>query len=62
MSHPPIGITLDLGGSRQLFEVSLVRHSRENYSSAVAAGGGLPIMLPHELDRVDEYLDLISVS
>ena len=59
MSHPPIGITLDSEGpgSYSKFPWYAIR---ENYSSAVAAGGGLPIMLPHELDRANEYLDLIS--
>ena len=59
MSLPPIGITLDSEdpGSYSKFPWYAIR---ENYGSAVASGGGLPIMLPHELDRVDEYLDLIS--
>ena len=59
MSRPPIGITLDSEepGGYSKFPWYAVR---ENYGSAVAAGGGLPVMLPHELHRVDEYLDLIS--
>jgi len=57
--RPLIGITLDSEepGSYSKFPWYAVR---ENYSSATADGGGLPVMLPHELDRVDEYLDLIS--
>lgn len=59
MSLPPIGITLDSEepGSYSKFPWYAVR---ENYASAVVTGGGLPLMLPHELGRVDEYLDLIS--
>tara|TARA_Y100001934_G_C12318351_1_gene758768 strand:+ start:176 stop:895 length:720 start_codon:yes stop_codon:yes gene_type:complete len=59
MTRPPIGITLDSEepGGYSKFPWYAVR---ENYGSAVAAGGGLPIMLPHEIDRIDEYLDLIS--
>jgi putative glutamine amidotransferase len=59
MSLPAIGITLDSEepGSYSKFPWYAVR---ENYASAVAAGGGLPLMLPHELGRVDEYLDLMS--
>jgi len=57
--RPLIGITLDSEepGSYSKFPWYAVR---ENYSSATAAGGGLPIMLPHEMDCVNEYLDLIS--
>lgn len=33
---------------------------RENYAHSVAAAGGLPILLPNELDRVEEYLSLMD--
>jgi putative glutamine amidotransferase len=57
--RPLIGITLDSeeAGGYSKFPWYAVR---ENYSTATSGGGGLPIMLPHELDRVEEYLDLIS--
>lgn len=59
MTRPLIGITLDSeeAGGYSKFPWYAIR---ENYSSAVAKAGGLPVMLPHEVDRVDEYLDLIS--
>ena len=59
MSRPLIGITLDSEepGGYSKFPWYAVR---ENYASAVSAGGGLPVMLPHEIDRVGEYLDLIA--
>lgn len=57
--RPLIGITLDSEepGGYSKFPWYAVR---ENYSTATSSGGGLPIMLPHELDRVEEYLDLVS--
>lgn len=59
MTRPLIGITLDSeeAGGYSKFPWYAIR---ENYPAAVANAGGLPVMLPHELDRVEEYLDLIS--
>ena len=59
MSEPLIGITLDSeepgGYSRQPWYAL-----RQNYCDAVARAGGLPIPLPHQVDLVDSYLDLIA--
>ena len=57
--RPLIGITLDSeeAGTYSKFPWYAIR---ENYSSAVSDAGGLSFMLPHDLDRVDDYLDLIS--
>lgn len=59
MDLPLIGITLDTGerGGYSKFPWYAVR---ENYGAAVAAGGGLPIMLPHETHHIDSYLGAIS--
>ena len=59
MSAPLIGITLDAEkpGGYSRFDWYAVR---ENYATAVSNAGGLPIMLPHEVDLVPEYLDQIS--
>ena len=59
MNLPAIGITLDSEdpGGYSKFPWYAVR---ENYGSAVAAAGGLPVMLPHETDHIDRYLDLVS--
>ena len=59
MNLPLIGITLDTEepGGYSKFPWYAVR---ENYGAAVAAGGGLPIMLPHETHHVDSYLGAIS--
>lgn len=58
--HPPIiGITLDAeesGGYSKLPWYAL----RQNYCTAVAAAGGVPLLLPHELAQVPAYLELIQ--
>lgn len=59
MRAPVIGITLDAeapGGYSKFPWLAL----RENYPRAVAAAGGVPILLPHEPDRIAAYLDLID--
>lgn len=59
MKTPIIGITLDsedAGGYSKFPWYGL----RENYAGCVSSAGGLPLALPHELDRVDDYLDLID--
>lgn len=58
MSTPVIGITLDReepGGYSKFPWLAL----RENYARAVAEAGGLPVLLPHQADRINEYLDLV---
>lgn len=57
--RPTIGITLDSeqpGGYSKMPWYAL----RENYCAAVAAAGGLPMLLPHEPDRAGDYLDRID--
>src|SRR5579862_4546393 len=59
MSRPVIGLTLDSeppGGYSRFPWYAL----RENYCAAVVAAGGLPILLPHEPEEVQPYLDLID--
>ncbi len=59
MRSPIIGITLDSeepGGYSRFPWYAL----RQNYCGAVAAAGGVPIVLPHEPDAVPAYLDLID--
>src|SRR5512134_1679340 len=58
MSAPVIGITLDReepGGYSKFPWLAL----RENYGRAVSKAGGLPVLLPHETERVQEYLALM---
>ena len=59
MSRPVIGLTLDAeppGGYSKFPWYAL----RENYCSAVAAAGGLPVLLPHEPEQAAPYLALID--
>lgn len=59
MRRPLIGITLDSEppGGYSRFPWYAVR---ENYCDIVAAQGGLPVSLPHEPDRAEDYLDRIE--
>ncbi|WP_375056184.1 gamma-glutamyl-gamma-aminobutyrate hydrolase family protein [Zobellella sp. DQSA1] len=56
---PVIGITLDIehtpGYAHEPWYAL-----RENYCSAIASAGGLPVALPHEQAAADRYLDLID--
>jgi putative glutamine amidotransferase len=60
MTSPPlIGLTLDWeapGGYSALPWYAL----RENYCAAVVAAGGLPVLLPHEIDQAERYLDRLD--
>ena len=58
-TRPVIGLTLDAeepGGYSKLPWYAL----RQNYFSAVAEAGGLPVALPHDPERAAEYLSLID--
>lgn len=63
-SRPPIiGITLDFeeGGAPGFSYSKMPWYAlRENYCSAVSALGALPVPLPHEVERVEDYLELID--
>jgi putative glutamine amidotransferase len=59
MARPMIGLTLDsepAGGWSKLPWYAI----RQNYASSVEQAGGLPILLPHEPERADDYLDRLS--
>jgi putative glutamine amidotransferase len=58
-STPVVGITLDSepAGTWSKYPWYAVR---ENYCSAVLAAGGLPVLLPHEPDQAEAYLDRID--
>ena len=59
MAQPVIGLTLDHeppGGYSNFPWYAI----RENYVRAVRNAGGLPILLPHEPDMADAYLDRID--
>lgn len=56
---PVIGITLDSeepGGYSKFPWYAL----RQNYAGAISEAGGLPLPLPHDMDRLDDYLDTLD--
>jgi putative glutamine amidotransferase len=59
MNQPVIGVTLDSeqpGGYSKLPWYAL----RQNYAEAVVRAGGLPVLLPHEPEQADAYLDTLD--
>jgi putative glutamine amidotransferase len=59
MAQPVIGLTLDAeppGSYSRLPWYAI----RENYCDAVIRAGGLPVLLPHEVEQADAYLRLID--
>lgn len=56
---PRIGITLDYEETHTYSKKPWYA-LRENYCAAVSRFGALPVPLPHEVEMVDEYLDLID--
>jgi len=59
MAQPVIGLTLDHEppGGYSSFPWYAIR---ENYCNAVRRAGGLPILLPHDPDAAEAYLDRID--
>jgi putative glutamine amidotransferase len=60
MAQPVIGLTLDREPPGGYSKTHPWYALRENYCDAVVAAGGLPILLPHEPDRADAYLAIVS--
>ena len=59
--RPVIGVTLDIEhGAEGQFSKYDYYALRENYCSAIAEAGGLPITLPHFPDNALDYLALID--
>ncbi len=59
MAQPVIGLTLDhepAGGWSKFPWYAI----RENYCNAVRNAGGLPVLLPHEPDAAELYLDRVD--
>jgi putative glutamine amidotransferase len=50
-ARPRVGLTADAGDGGGRYEL------RRTYVDAVAAAGGLPLLLPHEPALADDYLD-----
>jgi putative glutamine amidotransferase len=60
MAQPIIGLTLDREPPGGYSKTHPWYALRENYCSALVAAGGLPILLPHEVEAVDAYLALVA--
>lgn len=61
MKHPVIGVTFDFeDGGEGKYSLRDFYASRENHFSTVAVHGAAPLALPHEVERVETYLDLID--
>ena len=58
-SRPRIGLTLDSEepGGYSAFPWYAIRR---NYCAAVVEAGGLPLALPHETERAEDYLELLD--
>src|SRR3546814_3687377 len=56
---PVVGITLDSEPAGGLSKYPWYA-VRENYCAAVVAAGGLPVLLPHEPERAEAYLERID--
>ena len=59
---PVIGFTLDYeeGGQPPVYSKMPWYALRENYCGSVARHGGVPIALPHEVEQVERYLDMLD--
>ncbi len=60
MTAPLIGLTLDSEPPGRYSKTHPWYAIRQNYCDAIAAAGGLPILLPHEPDRADEYVAVLD--
>jgi putative glutamine amidotransferase len=60
MAQPVIGLTLDSEPPGGYSKTHPWYALRENYCTAVAEAGGLPILLPHEPAQIAAYLGLIA--
>lgn len=60
MVQPVIGLTLDSEPPGGYSKTHGWYALRENYCDAVARAGGLPILLPHEPEQAEAYLELID--
>jgi putative glutamine amidotransferase len=56
---PVIGLTLDWRESGHYSKYAWYA-LRENYCSVVSEAGGLPVLLPFNVDQVDAYLDRVN--
>lgn len=58
MIKPIIGITPDRSDVHESIEAHFF--VRRNYCTAVSESGGVPVILPYQIDLVEQYLDLVD--
>ena len=59
MNNPIIGITLDEESSKTYSKYPWYA-ARKNYSDSIELAGGTSIFLPHNLKKIEEYLNIID--
>lgn len=57
MNKPVIGISPDRSDLPENIESHFF--VRRNYNSAISESGGIPVVLPYQMDLVEQYLDLV---
>jgi len=57
---PVIGFTLDYEGEKQTYSKYPWYALRENYLTSISRFGAVPLPLPHELDMVGAYLNMLD--
>ena len=59
MKNPVIGITLD-AENNQNYSMFPWYASRKNYSDSVVLAGGTPVFLPHNLNMIEKFIEVID--
>lgn len=57
---PVIGMSLDFESDKDCYSKYPWYALRENYTTAISRFGAIPLPLPHELDLVDHYIDMLD--
>src|SRR2546421_10082763 len=60
MAQPVIGLTRDSEQPGGYSKTHPWYALRENYCAAVSRAGGLPVLLPHEVEQAEAYLRMID--
>ncbi|MBD22172.1 MAG: gamma-glutamyl-gamma-aminobutyrate hydrolase [Alphaproteobacteria bacterium] len=59
MKSPVIGITLDAENNKNYSKFPWYA-SRRNYSDSVVLAGGIPLFLPHNLNMIEEFIEIVD--
>ena len=59
MKNPVIGITLDTENNQNYSKFPWYA-SRKNYSDSVVLAGGTPVFLPHNLNMIEKFIEVID--